>query len=94
MGTRTFRLDAEKPPTLSDDAKARHDATDDDDIDYSDIPDMGDVDWQRPAPKPTVTMRLEEDVIAYFKSEDPKGYTRRMAAVLTAFARQHQPDRK
>ncbi|NKX44970.1 BrnA antitoxin family protein [Roseibacterium sp. KMU-115] len=54
---------------------------------------MGDVDWSRPAPKPTVTMRLDEDVIAYFKREDPKGYTRRMAAVLSAFARRNRaPD--
>lgn len=51
---------------------------------------MGDVDWSRPAAKPTVTMRLDEEVIAYFKREDPKGYTRRMASVLTAFAKQHR----
>ncbi|NDV00944.1 BrnA antitoxin family protein [Pseudoroseicyclus tamaricis] len=87
MATKTFRLDPDNPPSLSDSAKARLDATPDDEIDYSEIPDMGDVDWQRPAPKPTVTMRLDEDVIAFFKREDPKGYTRRMASVLTAFAR-------
>jgi uncharacterized protein (DUF4415 family) len=36
-------------------------------------------------------MRLEEDVIGFFKDADPKGYTGRMAAVLTAYARAHQP---
>lgn len=91
MPTKTYRLDPNTPPKLTEEAKARYDTTKDEDIDYSDIPDMGDVDWQRPAPKPTVTMRLDEDVVRYFKAEDPKGYTRRMAAVLTAFARQQQP---
>ena len=92
MTTKKCKLDARTPPKLSDTAKAHYDATKDEDIDYSDIPDMGDVDWQRPAPKPTVTMRLDEDVIRYFKSQDPKGYTRRMATVLTAFARQRTAD--
>ena len=91
MPTVKRTLDATKPPKLTDDAKARFDALSDDDIDYTDAPDMGDVEWSRPSPKPTVTMRLDEEVIAYFKQEDPKGYTRRMAAVLTAFARQKKP---
>jgi uncharacterized protein (DUF4415 family) len=43
-----------------------------------------------PRAKPTVAMRREEDVIGFFKDEDPKGYTARMAAVLTADARAHQ----
>ncbi|WP_210730593.1 BrnA antitoxin family protein [Roseicyclus persicicus] len=93
MRKRTYRLDPAHPPALSEAAKAAHDTTGDERIDYDEIPDMGDVDWSRPAPKPTVTMRLDEDVIAYFKREDPKGYTRRMAAVLSAFARRNRaPD--
>lgn len=95
MPTKTFTLDPSNPPKLSAEAKARFDATEDQAIDYSDIPDMGDVDWsaldvRRPAAKPTVTMRLEDDVIGFFKSRDPKGYTGRMAAVLTAYARSQQ----
>lgn len=89
----TYTLDPKAPPKLTDDAKAAYDAMTDAQIDHDDIPDMSDVDWSRPAPKPTVTMRLDEDVIAYYKREDPKGYTRRMAAVLSAFARQQRsPD--
>ena len=97
MATKTFILDQNNPPKLSAEAKARFDATEDHEIDYTDIPDMGDVDWlaldvSRPRAKPTVTMRLEDDVIGFFKSKDPKGYTGRMAAVLTAYARaQQQP---
>ncbi len=88
---RIFRLDTGSRPKLDDESKARFDATAEDDIDYDEIPDLGDADWARPTPKPTVTMRLDEDVIAWFKASDPKGYTRRMAAVLTAFARRSGP---
>lgn len=90
MSKKTYTLDPKAPPKLADEAKAAYDATPDEQIDYDDIPDMGEVEWSRSAPKPTVTMRLDEDVIAYYKREDPKGYTRRMAAVLSAFARQHR----
>lgn len=92
MTTKTFKLDPKKPPKLSDKAKQSYDVTSDAEIDYSDIPDMGDVNWERPPPKPTVTMRLDLDVIEYFKREDPKGYTRRMAAVLSAYAQAHQSE--
>jgi len=89
-------LDPRNPPKLSEEAKRYYDSTPDDQIDYGDIPDLGDTDWtalqvERPAPKPTVAMRLPEEVIAYFKDEDPKGYTRRMAAVLTAYVHAHRP---
>lgn len=95
MPTKTFTLDPKNPPKLSDEVKAWFDAAEDQEIDYSDIPDMGDVDWaaldvSRPRAKPTVTMRLEDDVIGFFKDKDPKGYTGRMAAVLTAYARSQQ----
>ncbi|QBY02484.1 3-oxoacyl-ACP synthase [Rhodophyticola sp. CCM32] len=90
MSTKTYKLDPKAPPGLTDAARAAYDATPDAQIDYDDIPDMGDVEWSRPSPKPTVTMRLDEDVIAYYKREDPRGYTRRMAAVLSAFARRNR----
>ena len=77
------------PPGLSDAARAAYDATPDNAIDYDDIPDMGDVDWGQAAAKQVVAMRLDPDVIAFFKQGDPKGYTGRMAAVLSAFARRH-----
>lgn len=88
-------LDPNNPPKLSDAAKASYDAMTDDDIDYTAAPDMGDVDWTTlkiapPIPKGTVTMRLEEDIIGFFKGDDPKGFTARMASVLTAYARAHQ----
>lgn len=65
------------------------------DIDYSDIPELGPEFWENakvtpPRIKPVVSLRLPEDVIAFFKSEDPKGYTKRMAAVLKAYADAHR----
>jgi len=96
MPTKTLTLDPKNPPKLSDEAKARLDATEDqEEIDYSDILDMGDVNWsalgvRHPRVKPTVTMHLEDNVIGFFKAKDPKGYTGRMAAVLTAYARAQQ----
>jgi uncharacterized protein (DUF4415 family) len=64
-------------------------------IDYSDIPELGPDFWENakvtpPRAKPVVSLRLPEDVIAFFKSEDPKGYTQRMAAVLKAYADAHR----
>lgn len=64
-------------------------------IDYPDIPELG-PDFREnakvtpPRTKPVVSLRLPEDVIAFFKSEDPKGYTQRMAAVLKAYADAHR----
>lgn len=87
-------IDLSKPAKLSQEAKDRYDAIREEDIDYSDIPDMGDLDWSLiqvdlplPAAKPTVTIRLDDHVIGYFKRHDPKGYTGRMAAVLAAYVR-------
>jgi len=40
---------------------------------------------ETPRAKPTVTMRLDAEVIEHFKAEDPRGYTARMAAVLRAY---------
>lgn len=96
MATIKRTLDPKNPPRLSEADKARYDAMRDEDIDYSETPDLADVDWTAlkvdpPRPKPTVTMRLEEDIIGFFRDEDPKGYTGRMAAVLTAYVRAHQP---
>ncbi len=85
-----FSLDPENPPSLSEETRKRLDAMSDEDIDLSDIPDNSDKEWKRviprqAVPKPTVTMRVDEAVIAHFKAEDPKGYTARMAAVLRAY---------
>lgn len=95
--TVTVTIDANAPRTLSGETKRRYDNTREEDIDYSEISDLGDVDWntlkiEHPGRKPKVSMRLESDVIDYFKAKDPKGYTARMAAVLKAYVKAHQPE--
>lgn len=79
-------------PLTSEDLAKRPES----EIDYSDIPKLGADFWENakvtpPRTKPVVSLRLPEDVIAFFQGEDPKGYTRRMAAVLKAYADAHKP---
>jgi uncharacterized protein (DUF4415 family) len=97
-----YKLDPNNPPKVSDEYLARFDAIKDEDIDYSDIPDMGDADWSKfiswdeylaklNAPKSSVTMRLDGDVLAWFKANTSKGgkagkgYQTAMNAVLRAY---------
>jgi len=82
---------------MSEEAKRRYDEIPEEDIDLSDIPDNSHRKWTRVDPgkavaKPTVTMRVDEAVIAHFKAEDPKGYTARMAAVLRAYVAAQRPE--
>jgi len=68
----------------------------DDQIDTSDIPELDEAFWANaklnpPRTKPNVNLRLSEDVVEFFKGDNAKGYTSRMAAVLTAYAQAQQP---
>jgi uncharacterized protein (DUF4415 family) len=61
----------------------------DSDIDYSDIAELGPEFWKNtkvvfPQPKKTVTIRIDSDVLDWFKKEG-KGYQSRMNAVLRSF---------
>jgi len=92
MPIKTFTLDPNNPPRLSQQAKDYYDNLDDSDIDYSEIPDMGDLNWDtlrvdKPGQaKPAVTIRVEQDVLDYYKSEMPQGFTGYMASVLKSYA--------
>ena len=62
----------------------------DGEIDTSDIPELGPEFWANarvmpPRTKPNISLRLPEEVVAFFKEQSPKGYTGRMAAVLAAY---------
>ena len=70
-------------------------ALQDSQIDTSDIPALDLEFWSKaiispPRTKPNVSLRIDEDVIAHFKKESPKGYTARMAAVLKAYVSAHR----
>jgi len=96
MATIKHTLDPKNPPKTPKADLKRFDAIRDEDIDYSDIPELDAEFWanaeiKTPAQKPVVTMRVDEETIDYFKGSDPKGYTARMAAVLKAYVRAHHP---
>ena len=86
------RVNLEDLPPLTPKQRAelaRLAALPDDEIDFSDIPELDEawfaeaVVWTPPAKK-QVTLRLDDDIIAFFK-ENGKGYQTRMNAVLRAF---------
>ena len=70
----------------------------DDEIDTTDIPELGADFWDRaevspPRTKPVVSLRLPQEVVDYFKATNEKGYTGRMAAVLAAYVNAQQDKR-
>lgn len=80
-----------KKPLTLEELVARPDS----EIDTSDIPELDKNFWDNakimpPRTKPNVSLRVSEDVVEYFKAENPKGYTARMAAVLSAYVNAHQ----
>lgn len=87
-------LDSAKPYRLSDKARARLDAVDDKDIDYSDIPEQaGKSGWFSPAAravenKTQVTLRLDQEILAFFKEQGPR-YQSRINAVLRQYVDAH-----
>ena len=84
-------LDLSNPPPLTDKQKAELEALKslpDEEIDYSDIPPLGDEFWKNavrnPFYKPTktsTTVRLDSDVLMWLKSKG-KGYQTRINAIL------------
>lgn len=96
MTTVKHTPDPNNLPRMTEAEKVRFDALSDKDIDYSDIPELDAAFWanaeiKHPSQKPSVTMRVDEETLEYFKGEEPKGYTARMAAVLKAYVQAHQP---
>ena len=64
-------------------------------IDMSDIPELDDAFWARaeveaPKAKANISLRVEQDVMEFFRAESPKGYTSRMAAILAAYVHARQ----
>ena len=72
----------------------RVDSLSDRDIDYSDIPEL-DKDFFKsatlvlPEPKTTVTIRLDQQVLEWFKAKGP-GYQTRINALLRAYMEAHK----
>jgi uncharacterized protein (DUF4415 family) len=70
------------------------DPVEDENIDYSDIPELNDDFWanaviEYPEKKKPVTLRLDADVLEWFKSTG-KGYQTRINAILRSFYEGHK----
>jgi uncharacterized protein (DUF4415 family) len=85
-------LDPKNPPFLSVKQKARLDAValiPDEQIDYSDAPNLPDAVWMKttaelPCSKQQITLRLDADVLNFFKHTG-KRYQSRINAVLRSY---------
>ncbi len=71
----------------------RIDKMKDDEIDYSEIPELDDAFFKNaklfiPRHKDSVTLRLDHDVLEWFKNQG-KGYQTKINAVLKTFIRAH-----
>lgn len=87
-----YRLDPNKPVTLSQQEKARLQKMTDTEIDYSDIPPQRGVNWTRPGAlvptenKQQITLRLDADVLKFFKKTG-KRYQSRINAALREYVK-------
>jgi uncharacterized protein (DUF4415 family) len=73
---------------------AKIDTLKDSEIDFSDIPELGKAFFKRatlrlPEPKTAVTIRLDRQVLDWFKAKGP-GYQTRINALLRAYMEAHK----
>ena len=64
----------------------------DEQIDLTDIPELGEAFWSRariaePDRTKLVTLRVKQSVLDAFRAQNPKGYQTRMNAVLESYAK-------
>ena len=67
-------------------------AVPDEDIDYSDIPKTtaefwASAEWIEPKTRSLVSLRVPHEVVEYFQRDGAKGYTARMARVLSTYVK-------
>ncbi len=79
-------VDLKNLPKMSKVNKVRFDAIKDEDIDYSDIPELDEEFWKgtklvTPIQKEKITVRFDADVVEWFRSQG-RGYQTRMNSVL------------
>ncbi len=94
-GTVKHHLSAAKLPQLTPEQKSRLRSIKDEGIDYSDAPSQINMTWTRPGAlvqsenKRQLTVRLDADVLAFFKSTG-KRYQSRMNAALREYMNAHK----
>jgi uncharacterized protein (DUF4415 family) len=74
----------------------RLDAMKDEDIDYSDIPELDDSFFKKatvsfPPAKKQLTVRLDEDILEWLKGQG-RGYQTRINAILRSYYEAHKDD--
>ena len=97
QSTVRFELDPNHPRQLSAESKVRLDTVDNTQIDHSDIPELTNDSFARAARSKTmkipakqqISLRVDEDILAFFKSHGTR-YQTRMNAVLRAFVEAHK----
>ncbi|MGY6661185.1 MAG: BrnA antitoxin family protein [Glycocaulis sp.] len=86
---RIVRVKLEDLPPISEERLREIEAIPDEEIDFSDIPELTEEDfargvWHTGHGKQQVTVRLDKDVLAFFK-KGGRGYQTRINAALRAF---------
>jgi uncharacterized protein (DUF4415 family) len=90
-----FRLDPDNPPQMTQDQTQALREMRDEDIDFSDIPPLTGGGWRRvseliPAEnKQQITLRLDADVIAFFRGTGRR-YQSRINAALREYVTAHK----
>ncbi|MGC9952410.1 MAG: BrnA antitoxin family protein [Bryobacteraceae bacterium] len=91
-----FTFDPNRPPKLTKKERARLAGLADKDIDLTDIPATYGVAWSRPgllipeANKRQITLRIDADVLAFFRSTGAR-YQTRMNQVLRSYMAAQRP---
>lgn len=80
--------------TISKKRLAEIDAIKDEDIDYSDIPELDESFWTKaklemPEKKERITVRIDHDVLEWLKDQG-RGYQTRINAILRAYYEAHK----
>ena len=91
-----LKLDFKNPPALTDEQKTRLTTLanlTDEKIDYTDAPYLADAVWvksadQLPHVKKQITLRIDQEVLDFFKKKGKK-YQSRMNAVLLSYVKTH-----
>jgi uncharacterized protein (DUF4415 family) len=90
-----FRLDSRNPPKFTAEQLKRLREMKDEDIDYSDIPSQRGAVWTRPGAlipagnKKQITVRLDADVLEFFKKTGTR-YQSRINAALREYMKANQ----
>jgi uncharacterized protein (DUF4415 family) len=90
----TMKLGEEQKKSQTD--WERLDALKNEDIDYSDIPELDEQFWANakvvmPPRKKQLTLRIDEDVLAWMKGQG-RGYQSRINAILRAYYEAHRDE--